>query len=501
MKEATTATARAKRPSSWRELSSFHHQTTTIPFSSYGSVKQEVWPMTRVWFDATVSIMNGVLLYDLMSSFQGSVRSLSALVVRSSERQLLGVLLVYGFMVALGCVFAETRAGNIRNKSLSREIGHVFFAISVVSAVFALSLHLVAPNFLGRWALLLFLANTGALLTARAIRRPIQRRLAKTTYRNVVIVGAGRVGRTLAHHFEKNAQLGFVVCGFIDEKPQTSRDVLGCVDELVQITRAHFVDEVFITIPSERELVKSIIIAAREHKFNVHVVPELFDGLAAHAPVQYFGGIPAMALHSEPIPAVGLFIKRLLDIVGGLLALAITSPLIAIIATLIRLDSAGPFLYRSIRVGKKGKRFECLKFRSMVSNADALKSELQHLNFREGPTFKIASDPRVTRVGDFLRRYSLDELPQLWNVVAGDMSLVGPRPHPLDDFAKYHIEHYRRLDVKPGVTGLWQITARQDPSFETNLRLDMQYIENWSLSLDLKILLLTLPTVLKGMGQ
>jgi len=157
--------------------------------------------------------------------------------------------------------------------------------------------------------------------------------------------------------------------------------------------------------------------------------------------------------------------------------------------------------YRSKRMGRKGRPFVCYKFRTMVADADFLKEGLRHLNERHGPFFKISGDPRITRLGRWLRKYSLDEVPQLWNVLKGDMSLVGPRPHPLDDYRQYHLEHLRRLDVEPGLTGLWQVTARQDPSFETNMALDLRYIETWNVWLDLKILWRTVGAVLEGEGQ
>jgi lipopolysaccharide/colanic/teichoic acid biosynthesis glycosyltransferase len=164
----------------------------------------------------------------------------------------------------------------------------------------------------------------------------------------------------------------------------------------------------------------------------------------------------------------------------------------AVIALLIRSESPGGVIYAAERAGLKGKRFPCLKFRTMVKDADRYRESLWAQNQRDGPNFKLEHDPRVTRVGRFLRHYSLDELPQLWNVLRGEMSLVGPRPHPMDEVNRYDLHHYRRLDVKPGLTGLWQITARRNPSFALNMHLDLTYIETWNLMLDLKILLRTL---------
>jgi lipopolysaccharide/colanic/teichoic acid biosynthesis glycosyltransferase len=204
---------------------------------------------------------------------------------------------------------------------------------------------------------------------------------------------------------------------------------------------------------------------------------------------------------SEPIPAYGRFFKRCVDLMIAIPSLILLAPVFAITAIAIKLDSKGPVFYNSIRVGLRGRRFVCRKFRSMILNADELKERLRKHNQRRGPTFKIADDPRITPFGRFLRRYSLDELPQLVNVIVGDMSIVGPRPHPLDDVARYRPEHLRRCAVKPGLTGLWQIRARQSPSFELNMKLDQMYIRGWSLLFDLRIILETFAVVCRGDGQ
>lgn len=208
-----------------------------------------------------------------------------------------------------------------------------------------------------------------------------------------------------------------------------------------------------------------------------------------------------ICLHAERSPAGELALKRFGDVFGAGLALLLLLPVLAAIALLIKLDSPGHIVYQAQRVGRKGRLFRCYKFRTMVSNAEALKMPLRRNNERSGPFFKIVNDPRITRLGHLLRRYSLDELPQLWNVVKGDMSLVGPRPHPVDDFAAYEIAHLARLDVTPGITGLWQVTARRDPSFERGMALDREYIRTWSLATDWRILMKTVFAVMQGSGD
>jgi exopolysaccharide biosynthesis polyprenyl glycosylphosphotransferase len=317
----------------------------------------------------------------------------------------------------------------------------------------------------------------------------------------VLIVGAGKLGRTLASWLEANRQLGYQVCGFLDAHPNGDARVLGSVRDLRKVALGHFVDELLVTLPADREVVKELLLEARSLRLNMKVIPDLYDGLGWHAPVATIGGFPVIELHGEPIPVFGLAIKRAIDVFGAAALLLVTCPLLAAAAIWIRYDSRGPIFYSAMRVGKKGRRFRCYKLRTMVAEADTQKEILRRANERNGPFFKMDQDPRVTRCGRWLRKYSIDELPQLINVLLGNMSLVGPRPHPIDDFERYTIEHLRRLDVKPGVTGLWQVTARRDPSFDTNMVLDLEYIEDWSLRLDLEILSKTVSVVLAGEGQ
>jgi len=318
--------------------------------------------------------------------------------------------------------------------------------------------------------------------------------------RKVLIVGAGGLGRRLVSYVEAHPEGGRTVYGILDNERPLGNGVIGRVSDLARLARTGFVDAVILAGPHDRNLTLQVLQEARRLRLDVEIVPDLF-GCRPGAEVERVGDLPVISLHAERLPAAGLALKRAVDVVVSSFALAALSPLLMAISALIKLDSSGPVLYRAQRVGRKGHLFRCFKFRTMVSNADELKARLRQNNQRSGPFFKIASDPRVTRLGRFLRRYSLDELPQLWNVLRGEMSLVGPRPHPVDDFAAYEIGHLARLDVTPGITGLWQVTARRDPSFERGMELDREYIRTWSLGTDLRILLKTVLAVARGSGD
>jgi len=329
------------------------------------------------------------------------------------------------------------------------------------------------------------------------------KKMARGGGRNVLIVGAGRLGREMAAILELDPLSGRTVVGFLDGNALVEGDVLGRVEDLARIARAQFVDEVILAIPGQYEVARRVIREAQRNRLNIRIIPDYDyerDPKSSPMVLEYFGGLPVLALHEEKAATAGLFWKRALDIAVAALALLMSAPLLAAIALTIKLASPGRVLYHAKRVGLKGTQFTCYKFRTMVANADQLKDGLRECNERQGPCFKIENDPRVTGVGRLLRRYSLDELPQLWNVLRGDMSLVGPRPHPLDDFELYRLDHLRRLDVTPGITGLWRVTARRDPSFQRNMALDLEYIEHWNFWMDLRILWKTVFVIFHGSG-
>jgi len=412
-------------------------------------------------------------------------------------------LLVYAVLVVVFCKWYDLyRTSRIRR--FREEGSAVFEALFLATLLLAAFVFASGIKVVSRFVVAAaFCLNVLALTAWRyARRRIVIRRVAEGVgARNAVIIGAGAVGRALAGVLDNNKLLGYQVKGFLDGKHLQEARVLGRIGDLVRIARAEFVDDVFVTIPSERELVKRIAVEARTNHLTVKIVPDFYDGLTWNSPIQHLGDFPVVDLAWKPIPTFCLFLKRVLDLTVSAAVLVAASPVLAALAIWVKLDSPGPVFYRAPRVGRKGRIFTCHKLRTMVQEADSLKDSLRDRNEREGPCFKIAQDPRITRVGKILRKYSIDEVPQLWDVLRGEMSLVGPRPHPVDDYQKYDLKHLRRLDVKPGVTGLWQVTARRDPSFETNLRLDLEYIDHWNLSLDFKILLKTVAVACSGTGQ
>lgn len=323
----------------------------------------------------------------------------------------------------------------------------------------------------------------------------------RTEQRNVLIIGAASTGQRLANSIAEHPASGRNVCGFLDDEVGLGGPVIGQVSDLAQIARRQFVDEIIVAGPHDRTRTRWVLEQARRLQLDIQIVPEFLGCNSPRDEIETIGDLPVICVHAERVPTFSLFLKRTIDVVVAAATLVALSPMLTFIACLIKLDSSGPIFYCAPRAGKKGHLFRCFKFRTMVSNADELKPHLQQDNQRSGPFFKITSDPRITRIGLYLRRYSFDELPQLWNVLRGEMSLVGPRPHPLDDIAGYEIEHLGRLDVTPGITGLWQVTARQDPSFERGMELDREYIRTWSLKLDAKILVKTIWAVIMGSGE
>jgi exopolysaccharide biosynthesis polyprenyl glycosylphosphotransferase len=401
-------------------------------------------------------------------------------------------------------LYAPTRISGILH-----EQGMSFQACFTAGLFLTGTLYLLHLNDIPRKIVLLTIVVVACALSLRRLiyRLMLYRRFERGVgTRNVLIVGTGPEAHALRHHIESIRHLGYAFKGFIDLPGPAHRfslsngDTVGTLDTLFQNARKHFVDEIFFTTPCERDVVQNVLDQARTHGVDLRVVPDLYDGLAWNSPIEYIGQFPTIPLHCGHVPELGLLFKRTFDIVFSTLVLVLLAPLIAAIAIAIKLDSHGPVFYRSERIGKKGVVFRCTKFRTMVPDAEKRRADVMHMNERDGVLFKISNDPRITTLGRFLRKYSLDELPQFFNVLKGDMSVVGPRPPIASEVKEYKLSHLRRLDVTPGITGLWQVQGRQDPSFASYVSLDVTYIDNWSVWLDFKIIVKTVGVVFAGTG-
>ena len=393
-----------------------------------------------------------------------------------------------------------------------RTISYLDESILVIKALILALLPAAAAVFflqLKVFSRIVFFTQAFALLVAliswRIAKRYLVRRRVARGFNNqhVLIVGAGKVGRALAREVSKHPYLGLDLVGFLDDRLTGKVDghpILGGSGDFEAIVRKQFVDEVLVSIPSERRLVARLILSARELGKSIRVVPDLLSLGMEGIKAGHLGLIPLLEYYNKGLHGADLFLKRFFDIVVSFLALIVLLPVFLVIAVALKLDSRGPIVYVSKRNGKKGKLFNFCKFRTMVSNADQMLESLRHLDETDGPIFKIKNDPRITRVGRFLRRYSLDELPQLWNVLKGDMSLVGPRPPTPNEVEKYAHWQLKRLEIRPGLTCLWQVRGRSNLSFREWMKLDLFYIENWSFWLDIKIILRTIVVVIRGEG-
>ncbi len=323
----------------------------------------------------------------------------------------------------------------------------------------------------------------------------------------ILLVGAGDVGRMVMRNIAARPELGYQLIGFLDDNPIKGRTnigsfpALGSVDNLESLLGSNNVQRVIICLPwQSHRTAQRLLRVCGQASVRAQVVPDLFQLTKHQMAVEQLNGIPLISVSDASIRGWNLLFKRISDILLTLLGGLLSLPILVAVAFAIRLESPGPIFYGQTRVGKDGRTFRCYKFRSMVVDAEEMRSQIADLNEASGPWFKVRDDPRLTKVGRFLRRYSLDELPQMYNVLRGDMSLVGPRPNLPDEVAAYEQWHRKRLSVSPGMTGLWQVSGRSDLTFDEMVLLDIYYVENWSIPLDLSIILRSLPAVIFGRG-
>jgi exopolysaccharide biosynthesis polyprenyl glycosylphosphotransferase len=380
----------------------------------------------------------------------------------------------------------------------------LLYAAITLASLFVIHRDNVSRLFL----LAIFIVQPIVTVAARSILRFAFSYLRERGYntRYMLVVGTGRLAQDFADLVEARATLGISVIGHVSVPnggpSVVTRPILGPIDAIEQIFHSNIVDEVAACLPRESagylEPVASL--AADEGK-TVRIPVDLHDGALLNAREEEFEGLLIRSLVHDGQREAGLAIKRLIDIVGATLGLIILSPVLIGTAVAIRLRDGSPVLFRQTRIGLHGRPFTIFKFRTMAPDAEERLHEVAHLNERSGAAFKATNDPRLSQIGKNLRRTSIDELPQLWNVLRGEMSLVGPRPPLASEVVEYDIWHRRRLSMKPGMTGLWQVEMRHEASFDSWVELDLTYIDRWTLWLDLRILLRTMPSVLMARGR
>jgi len=324
--------------------------------------------------------------------------------------------------------------------------------------------------------------------------------------KTVLVVGTGARTKRFVETIANNFSWGLDVIGFLDVDDENvgkkifGKQILGTFKDIESLLHSRSFGEVIITVETKRfDQIEDVLKVCEREGVQVRIISDFLGGIARHFRADVVFGLPVISIVTGPENEWTLLVKRFLDIVGASIGLILTAPLFLIVTVAVKFSSPGPVLYKTKWIGKDRKLINGYKFRTMVNNAEELKRSLLEKNEMNGPVFKMTSDPRITPVGRILRKFSLDELPQLWCVLKGDLSLVGPRPPLSTEVDKYESWHRRRLSIKPGLTCFWQISGRSSiKDFDEWARLDLEYIDNWSLWLDLKILLKTIPVVLLG---
>ena len=414
---------------------------------------------------------------------------------------------VFGFFIYLEELYKSQRTLNFG--ILIWRLIKVILLVTIVlgTLIFIFKAKVYSRSLFGLFILfsfiLLILERSSIKIVAHSIRRR------GYNFRNILIIGINETADKLVKKIRNHPEWSFVMMGILgdmDDQRDTSGSVyglpyLGSINELHTIIENNVIDEVIICAEKD-DLSKldHILHVCEEVGIRTHIVAQLFNLLIARAEFDYLEEIPLLTFSTTPGRELHLALKRLLDIFISLFVLIVSLPLFFLIAVLIKIDAKGPVLFKQTRIGLNGRQFVLLKFRSMILNAEEQIDQIKTLNEMQGPVFKSAKDPRITRMGKYLRKFSLDELPQFFNVLKGDMSIVGPRPPIPKEVQQYARWQRRRLSMKPGITCIWQISGRNEIDFEEWMKMDLQYIDNWSLALDLIILIKTIPAVLTAKG-
>lgn len=400
-----------------------------------------------------------------------------------------------------------------RTISLRREALTVIRVVAVGNVLLATLAYLLPLRQLSRAWFILFAVLSLLLLMLEKIFLRVMARYVRAkglNYRTILIVGTGRRAIEVARAVEDHKYWGYKILGFVSDGHRLPNGwgryrVHGTVPELrTLLERTEFpeiIDEIVFAVTRKKlDEMKQIFLLCEELGIRARVAMNFFQNRVARIEVEELDGIPFLTFTTTPSNETQLAAKRMLDVAISLMLLGLSFPVIVMAALAIKITSPGSVLFKQTRIGLNGRIFTLYKFRTMIEDAHERLGEVSHLNEMTGPVFKAKADPRITAVGRVLRKFSLDELPQLWNVLKGDMSLVGPRPPIPEEVRSYHRWQRRRLSMKPGLTCLWQVNGRNNVDFDRWMQMDLQYIDNWSPSLDLKILLRTIPAVLLGRG-
>ena len=395
------------------------------------------------------------------------------------------------------------RAGRIIRNTLYQSF---WLAVTLATAIYIFKLGEISRSFVVLLIVVNCLFQAVYRLSAGQMRRLLKRSF--DGYLHYLIVGTGPKAMEVAHLIEHSEEHGVRVMGFISEEegraPESKifdRFPLRTLEEMPRMLEEHVIDEVIFAVSkSNLEKMEDLLLTCEEQGVKTRVLVDFFPQLRSEISLDRLGDLPLLTFSTTPENEYLLFLKRVVDLVLAIVLVVVGAPVILLTAILVKLTSRGPVIFRQLRCGHNGRKFWLYKFRSMYEDADLQQHEVAHLNEMDGPVFKMARDPRVTPVGRFLRKLSLDELPQLFNILKGDMSFVGPRPPLPQEVARYEKWQRRRLRMKPGLTCLWALEGRNNLNFARWMSLDMEYIDHWSLSLDFKILLRTIPRVLTGRG-
>ena len=462
-------------------------------------------PLTIVALDAALIYAAFILAYWLRYTLQLGPHIQQH--ISFWQYQPLTVILVIVMMLVLASKDAYRRR-------MSRDV--VAEAITIFSAsTISVAVIVVVTAMLHQWeysrAVILYVWLLAILLaiSGRALHRSVQAlyyRKGRGVTR-LLVVGATDVGKMIMQSVTNRPDFGYQLVGFVEHRQSPLVQnfgrfhALGTLSDVPALAESGGIDEIIIALPaSAHEEMWPILNVCERLGVGMKLVPDLFEMSLGRVQIDNIAGIPLLDVQERSLRRVARAVKRATDVGLGLILLALSAPVIAVLGLLVRLESAGPAFWRQTRVGVNGKYFACLKLRTMRVDASDVQASLLAMNDSDGPLFKLRDDPRCTPLGKRIRRWSLDELPQLWNVVRGDMSLVGPRPPLPHEVAQYDDRQMRRLEVKPGMTGIWQTSGRSDLSFDEMVMMDIHYIENWSLGLDVSILLRTVAAVLARHG-